>query len=224
MINSGLAVLRALYVLEEQTENPRLKKIIARCGTTSKPACRCRTPWPGTRSLSTGCTWPWCGPARRAALSIRHFYRLATQLEKQDSLRRTIKSAMTYPILIAVFAILVMIGMLLFIIPIFANMYDDLGGQLPSLTRMMMSLSNMLKGYWFIVFPVILLLSGVSKRLKNTEQGRRKWDRIKLKLPMKIGPSHPEDRRGPVQPHVRHAGGRRCADPSGHRDHRQDLG
>ena len=113
--------------------------------------------------------------------------RLATQLEKQDSLRRSIKSAMTYPILIGGFAIMVMIAMLLFIIPIFANMYNDLGGQLPTLTRVMMGISNMLKGYWFIVFPVIGLLIWALIRLKNTEQGRKVWDRFKLKLPMRIG-------------------------------------
>jgi type IV pilus assembly protein PilC len=81
-----------------------------------------------------------------------------------------------------------MIGMLLFIIPIFANMYKDLGGQLPSLTRMMMGISNMLKGYWFIIFPVIFLTIWALVRLKNTEQGRRAWDRFKLRLPMKLGP------------------------------------
>jgi type IV pilus assembly protein PilC len=95
---------------------------------------------------------------------------------------------MTYPVLIAVFAVMVMIGMLLFIIPIFANMYNDLGGQLPSLTRLMMSVSNALKGYWFIIFPVAGLLIWSLVRLKNTEQGRRSWDKMKLKLPMKLGP------------------------------------
>jgi type IV pilus assembly protein PilC len=114
--------------------------------------------------------------------------RLAVQLEKDDSLRRAVKSAMTYPIVIAAFAIMVMMGMLLFIIPIFANMYKDLGGELPSLTRLMMGISNVLKGYWFIVFPAIILLVWALIRLKNTEQGRRAWDRAKLKLPMKVGP------------------------------------
>ena len=68
--------------------------------------------------------------------------RLATQLEKDDSLRRSIKSAMTYPILIFCFAILVLFGLILFIIPVFAKMYADLGGQLPLLTRIMVGASN----------------------------------------------------------------------------------
>ncbi len=188
MINAGLAVLRALYVLEDQTQNTRFKKIIKLVrddveagGTLSDsmakhPAAFDRLYVAMVRAGETS-----------GALD-QTLMRLASQLEKQDSLRRSIKSAMTYPILIGVFAIMVMIGMLLFIIPIFANMYNDLGGQLPSLTRMMMGASNALKGYWFIIFPVFGLLIWSIKRLKNTDEGRRYWDRTKLKLPMKVGP------------------------------------
>jgi type IV pilus assembly protein PilC len=188
MINSGLAVLRGLYVLEEQTQNPRLRKIIkavrddVEAGSPVSDAMA-KHPAAFDRLYIAMVKAGEASGALDATL-----LRLATQLEKQDSLRRSIKSAMTYPILIACFAIMVMIGMLLFIIPIFANMYKDLGGQLPSLTRMMMGVSNMLKGYWFIIFPVILLTIWALVRLKNTEQGRRAWDRFKLSLPMKLGP------------------------------------
>jgi type IV pilus assembly protein PilC len=188
MINSGLAVLRALYVLEEQTQNQRFKKIIklvrddVEAGMPLSDAMA-RQPAAFDRLYVAMVRAGEAGGALDLTL-----LRLATQLEKQDSLRRSIKSAMTYPILIAAFAIMVMIGMLLFIIPIFANMYKDLGGQLPSLTRMMMGISNMLKGYWFIIFPVIILIVWALIRLKNTEKGRRSWDRFKLALPMKLGP------------------------------------
>jgi type IV pilus assembly protein PilC len=78
--------------------------------------------------------------------------------------------------------------MLLFIIPIFSKMYADLGGKLPTLTRIMMDLSNLLKGYWFVVFPALFGIVWGLKRLKNTDKGRQFWDRAKLKLPMKLGP------------------------------------
>lgn len=188
MINSGLAVLRALYVLEEQTENTRFKKIIAsvredvEAGMPLSDAME-RYPVAFDRLYVAMVRAGEAGGVLDQTLN-----RLATQLEKDDSLRRTIKAAMAYPILIAAFAMLVMMGMLMFIIPIFADMYADLGGELPSLTRVMMGISNLLKGYWFIVFPVIGLAIWGLIRLKNTEQGRRNWDRIKLKLPMKLGP------------------------------------
>jgi type IV pilus assembly protein PilC len=187
MINSGLAVLRALNVLEDQTQNPRLKKIIAlvrqdvESGLPLSDAMS-RHPVAFDRLYVAMVKAGEAGGALDATLN-----RLATQLEKEDSLKRTIKSAMAYPILIASFAILVMIGMLLFIIPIFSNMYKDLGGQLPSLTRLMMNISNALKHYWFVIFPLLILFGWLITKLKNTEQGRRAWDRAKLKLPMKIG-------------------------------------
>ena len=188
MISSGLAVLRALYVLEEQTQNQKLSKIIKAVRDdveAGSPLSESMAKHPAAfdrlyvSMVKAGET----SGALDATLM-----RLATQLEKADSLRRSIKSAMTYPILIGAFAIMVMIGMLLFIIPIFANMYNDLGGKLPTLTRIMMGVSGMLKGYWFIIFPVIGLTVWALMRLKNTEQGRRVWDKFKLKLPMKIGP------------------------------------
>jgi type IV pilus assembly protein PilC len=188
MIGAGLAVLRALYVLEEQTENSRLRKFVkavredVEAGMPLSDAMA-KHPAAFDRLYVAMVRAGEAGGALDQTLN-----RLATQLEKDDSLRRSIKSAMTYPVLIAAFAILVMIGMLLFIIPIFATMYNDLGGQLPSLTRAMMGISNLLKGYWFIVFPVIILVVWGLVRLKNTEQGRRGWDRVKLKLPMKLGP------------------------------------
>ena len=113
--------------------------------------------------------------------------RLAIQLEKDDSLRRSIKSAMAYPVLIAVFAIMVMFGMILFIIPIFAGMYKDLGGQLPIIDRLMMGISGMLMSYWFIFFPAVFLVIWGLLRLKKTEKGQHTWDRMKLKMPMKVG-------------------------------------
>jgi type IV pilus assembly protein PilC len=188
MINSGLAVLRALYILEEQTQNARFKKIIkavredVEAGMPLSDAMA-KHPVAFDRLYVAMVRAGEVGGALDQTLN-----RLATQLEKADSLRRSVKSAMTYPIMIAAFAILVMVGMLLFIIPVFANMYKDLGGELPTLTRLMMGLSNMLKGYWFIIFPVLILLVWAVVRLKNTEQGRRGWDRLKLKLPMKLGP------------------------------------
>jgi len=113
--------------------------------------------------------------------------RLATQLEKDDSLRRSVKSAMTYPLLILVFAILVMFALILFVIPVFGAMYNDLGGQLPLLTRIMMGISNMMRAFWFIIFPGIFLAIYGVRRLKRSRRGTEVWDRVKLHLPMKLG-------------------------------------
>lgn len=188
MINAGLALLRALFILEEQTQNPRFRKIITavrqdvEAGMPLSDAIE-KHPVAFDRLYVSMVRAGEIGGVLDQTLD-----RLATQLEKDDSLRRSIKSAMTYPILIGVFAILVLFGLIIFVIPIFAGMYNDLGGQLPLLTRIMVGLSDFMRAFWFVVFPAIFLAVYGLRRLKRTPQGTAAWDRLKLRLPMKIGP------------------------------------
>jgi len=187
MINAGLALLRALYILEEQTSNPRFRKIISRvrmdveAGMPLSDAIE-KHPVAFDRLYVSMVRAGEVGGVLDQTLD-----RLATQLEKDDSLRRSVKSAMTYPILILVFAILVLFALVLFVIPVFGAMYNDLGGQLPLLTRMMLGLSNMLRSLWFVIFPAIALAIYAVRRLKRSRRGTEVWDRVKLRLPMKLG-------------------------------------
>ncbi|MHB9148807.1 MAG: type II secretion system F family protein [Thermoleophilia bacterium] len=188
MINAGLALLRALYILEEQTENPRFRKVIAavrqdvEAGMPLSDAIE-KHPVAFDRLYVSMVRAGEVGGVLDLTLE-----RLATQLEKDDSLRRSIKSAMTYPIMIGAFAILVLFGLVIFVIPIFGAMYNDLGGQLPLLTRIMVALSDFMRAFWFVVFPGLFLAMYGLKRLKNTKTGRETWDKMKLRLPMKLGP------------------------------------
>ena len=187
MINAGLALLRGLYILEEQTQNPRFKKIISQIRQDVEAGmplsdAMARHPVAFDRLFVSMVRAGEIGGVLDQTLE-----RLATQLEKDDSLRRSVKSAMTYPVLIFCFALLVLFGLILFIIPVFAKMYADLGGQLPLLTRIMVGASNLLRGYWWIVFPAIILAVWGVRRYKRSTQGTELWDKIKLKIPMGVG-------------------------------------
>lgn len=187
MISSGLALLRALYILEEQTQNVRFRKIIAavrqdvEAGLSLSDAIE-KHPEAFDKLYVSMVRAGEAGGVLDLTLD-----RVATQLEKEDNLRRSIKSAMTYPILIAVFAILVMFGMIIFIIPIFANMYNDLGGQLPLLTRFMVGASKFVRNFWFILIPGVIFAGYALKHVKASKRGTEIWDRLKLKIPMKVG-------------------------------------
>jgi type IV pilus assembly protein PilC len=116
--------------------------------------------------------------------------RLAEQLEKEDQIRRAVKSAMVYPVLIGSFAIIVLIGMVLFLIPIFAAMYKDLGNaKLPTLTRIMVGISDAMLSFPLniIILAVIIAVIYGLIRLKHTDRGTHVWDRFKLHIPMGIG-------------------------------------
>jgi type IV pilus assembly protein PilC len=109
---------------------------------------------------------------------------LAAVIEKQVELRRKIKSAMTYPTVVFCLCLLIVAAMLLFIVPTFKNIYAQLGGTLPLLTRVLISVSTIFKKF----FPVVFVLGGVGiwgfKRWIQTDKGRDVWDRVKLKMPV----------------------------------------
>lgn len=187
MINAGLAMLRALTVLEEQTENPKLAKVVGQvrddveAGIALSDALE-KYPKVFSRLYTSMVRAGEIGGVLDEVLN-----RLADQLEKDDNIRRIIKSAMIYPILIAVFAVVVLFAMILFLIPVFAKMFADLGGQLPLLTRIMMTLSKFTRAWWFVVFPALIGLVWAIRKLKATDTGTAFWDRLKLRLPMGIG-------------------------------------
>jgi type IV pilus assembly protein PilC len=89
--------------------------------------------------------------------------------------------------MVFIFATLVLVGMLLFLVPIFEKIFKQLGGKLPKLTQIVVDASHVLQNDWFIVFPVFFGIIIGFFRWKKSERGRKQWDRIKLRAPMKIG-------------------------------------
>jgi type IV pilus assembly protein PilC len=94
---------------------------------------------------------------------------------------------MTYPLVVLCFATLVLVGMLMFLVPVFQKIFDSLGGDLPTLTQYVVHASNGLRDYWFIILPLFGAAVYGFMRWKKTESGRRVWDRFKLRLPVTIG-------------------------------------
>jgi type IV pilus assembly protein PilC len=92
-----------------------------------------------------------------------------------------------YPTMVMIFATLVLIGLLMFLVPVFVKIFAQLNGQLPTLTQWVVAASDQLRHHWFIIFPVFFGIIWGVRRFKKTEPGRQLWDRIKLKIPMKIG-------------------------------------
>ena len=187
MIGSGLSLLRTLTILSEQTESKPLTKILEKVRddvqtgiSTSDAFARHTDAFPPLmiNMIRAGET----GGFLEGALGS-----IATNFEKEVKLRGTIKSAMTYPVIVLVMAILAVIAMLVFIVPVFKKMFEGLGGQLPLPTMMLVYLSQSM------VFVVpILTVVGVAfaiwwPRNKNTERVRKFLDPLKLKLPV-FGP------------------------------------
>jgi type IV pilus assembly protein PilC len=189
MVNSGLSMLRCLYVLEEQTTNKKLAKVIGDIRADVEAGISLSDALEKHPKVFSRLYISMVRAGELGGILDEVLNRLATQLEKEDSIKRAVKSAMVYPILIGSFAILVLIGMVLFLIPIFAGMYKDLGNaKLPLLTRIMVGFSEVLRSWWgLLVLAAIIFLIWGFRRLKSTDRGREVWDRFKLRIPMGIG-------------------------------------
>jgi type IV pilus assembly protein PilC len=113
--------------------------------------------------------------------------RLADNIEREVSLRRQIKSAMTYPIVVMVMVFLILTAMLLFVVPTFKDLYAQLGGTLPLPTRLLIALSDAVKSFFIFFILGIVGLAFLFRRWKRSDKGRLTWDRLKLRVPI-FGP------------------------------------
>jgi type IV pilus assembly protein PilC len=110
--------------------------------------------------------------------------RLSDTLEKQVQLRNKIRSAMTYPVMVAVMVFVILGAILLFVIPTFKTLYADLGGTLPPPTRLLLFLSAVLRKFLPLIVPAMGGALYAFRRYITTDRGRRQWDAFKLKPPI----------------------------------------
>jgi type IV pilus assembly protein PilC len=186
MIEAGLNVVSALVILEEQTDDEALGAVILELrkdveGGLLLSEAMIRHPKVFSRLYVS-----MVEAGEAAGILDIVLDRVAFQIEKQEAIRRRVKSAMVYPTMVLIFATLVLVGMLMFLVPIFVKIFASLNGQLPTLTAYVVAVSNLLrsKPYLILLIPLSLWLFF---KWKKTENGRKKWDAFKLKLPMRIG-------------------------------------
>jgi type IV pilus assembly protein PilC len=120
--------------------------------------------------------------------------RIAYQVEKTDALRRQVKSALMYPALIFGFAMLVLVAVVAFVIPVFVGIFEQIAeenpgekSELPMPTQICVLASDAITGYWFILIPGLIAAAVLFFRWKRTDAGKSIWDRFTLRLPAKIG-------------------------------------
>jgi type IV pilus assembly protein PilC len=187
MIESGLNVVTALSILEEQTDDKNLAQVIQEVRTDVEGGLLLSEAMSRHPRTFSRLYISMLEAGEAAGILDIVLDRVALQIEKEMQIKRRVKGAMIYPMLVMTFAFLVLVGMLLFLVPIFVKLFTDLGGQLPMLTRGVIFGSNVLRDYWFIVFPAMGISLFAFLRYKKTENGRRWWDRFRLRIPMGIG-------------------------------------
>ena len=187
MIEAGLNVVSALVILEEQTEDVYLGSIIRELRADVEGGLLLSQAMARHPKVFSRLFVAMVEAGEAAGILDTVLDRVAFQIEKETQIKRRVKGAMIYPTMVLIFATLVLIGMLLFLVPVFVRIFAELGGELPKLTQIVVGASNVMRGNWYIIFPVAIGAGFGIRKLKRTEKGRQTWDRTKLKIPMRIG-------------------------------------
>ncbi|HEX2496855.1 MAG TPA: type II secretion system F family protein, partial [Gaiellaceae bacterium] len=187
MIDAGLSVVGALVILEQQTEDKYLSAIVKELRADVEGGLLLSQALARHPKVFSRLYVAMVEAGEAAGILDQVLDRVAFQIEKETMIKRRVKGAMIYPTMVLIFATLVLIGMLMFLVPVFVNIFAQLGGDLPTLTAWVVKVSDFLRGNFYIVFPALFAVGFGIRKFKRTEQGRRVWDRIKLKIPMKIG-------------------------------------
>lgn len=187
LIEAGVSIVSALLILEEQTHDKLLVPTIADVRANVESGTLLSRALAAHPRVFNRLYVAMVEAGEASGTLDAILDRIATQIEKETKIRRKVKGAMTYPIVVLSFAFLVLTGLLLFIVPIFVGIFTELHGHLPALTQYVVNLSDALKAAWFVIFPAIGVSIWGLLRLKRTERGRQIWDRTRLKMPLKIG-------------------------------------
>ncbi len=187
MVNAGIPLVTALRILAQQIQNKKLKQIAEDLGKQVEEGSRFSTALAKYRNVFGNLYINMIRAAEEAGNLEETLRRLAEHLEKVEKLRSKVKSAMFYPTFVLIIATLITAGILIFIVPTFAKLYSDMGGQLPKLTRMVMAASDFLKHYfgWIFIFFVVFFI--VFKQLLKINKFRYYFDKFLLTLPL-FGP------------------------------------
>jgi type IV pilus assembly protein PilC len=187
MIEAGLNIVSALVILEQQTDDRYFATVVRELRADVEGGLLLSQALARHPKIFDRLFVSMVEAGEAAGILDQVLDRVAFQIEKATQIKRRVKGAMLYPTMVLVFATLVLTGLLMFLVPVFVRIFGQLGGQLPTLTQYVVSASNVLRHDYYIIFPVVGALIFGIRRYKKTEPGRQLWDRIKLKIPMKIG-------------------------------------
>ena len=184
MINSGLSMLRSLTILSEQTENKELARVLGEVAKDVETGVALSSALAKHPEVFPPLMINMCRAGEVGGFLDSVLLQIAENYEAEVKLRGKIKSAMTYPVVVFVMAILAVVGMLLFIVPTFAKMFDTLGGELPAPTRILVTMSHLLKiGAPFLLVGLIAAFV-VWGKVKRQDRVRNVVDPMKLKIPV----------------------------------------
>jgi type IV pilus assembly protein PilC len=192
MVSSGMTILRALFVLEEQTENKKLLEALTAVRKDVEAGLAFSDALARHPKIFTPLFVSMVRAGEIGGVLESSLLRIADQLEKEDALNRQVRSAMVYPTVVLSVAMIVMIALVAFVVPVFAGVLKDVaatksGKQLPIITQVTVDLSHAVTSYWWALILGTGALVFAFIKWKKSARGRPQWDRFRLRIPFKIG-------------------------------------
>ena len=184
MVNSGLPILRALAILGDQTENKELEKVLTQVRVDVEQGQSLSGAMEKHRKAFNDLYIAMVKTGETGGVLDTVLLRVADNIEREVELRRKIKSAMTYPLVVVILVTFILAAMLLFVVPQFETIYAQLGGKLPLPTRILLGVSQALRNYWYLFMGFVAASVFALRRYKRTERGRTTVDAAKLKIPI----------------------------------------
>lgn len=184
ILESGVAMKEALAMLEEQTENKTLKKSIAEVLTNIEKGNSLADAMRGESHVFPPMLINMVEAGESSGNLEMAFSRMAEQFEKEAKLKATVRKATVYPIVL-IFACIGVIGvMLLYVIPIFIDMFKEIDMEMPAFTMSVMGLSEWAGTHVYIIVGVAVAIFAAYQAYYRTEGGRKNIDKIKMKMPL----------------------------------------
>ena len=194
LVGSGMPMLRSLYTLEDQTLDDRLSEAIKGIRQDVEAGSSLADSMERRPQIFDKLFRALVRSGEGSGRLEESLDRIAFHFEKMDALRRQIRSALMYPMFVLVLAIIIVLVVVSFIVPVFAEAFEELASdtpgesaKLPMLTQLNVTFSEFIRGYWFLWMPGTILSIVGFIQWKKTERGRHAWDAFKLKIPFHIG-------------------------------------
>ena len=181
---AGVPMKEALQMLTEQTENKYLKQAVANVLANVEKGNTLADSMAAEKDIFPDIMVHMVEAGESSGSLDTSFARMAVHFEKEAKLKATIRKATIYPIILIFAVIGVIAVMLLFVIPIFIDMFADLDVEMPALTMGVMNLSKWTAGHWYVILAVIVAVILAYQAIYRTDQGRLKIDLIKMKIPL----------------------------------------
>ncbi len=184
MVNAGLSLVRALDILEKQADDKKLKEIIRDIRLRVESGASLADSFAQHPQTFSDLFINLTHAGEVGGVLDETLSRIAEFLEKDQALKAKVKSSMTYPTIIFIFAIIIVIFMLVFVLPTFTSVFANLNVAMPAMTAVLIKISDALRGYWYVFIGFAVGAGFLFKYYTNTPRGKFQWHTLLLRVPV----------------------------------------